>query len=84
MKHRLEMTDLELQKTNATLRRLGDEMRSYSQVLSLFIFSTKNGLELGRMQCNLKPALKSSRTANFILSNAIINSNCYVTIRQKK
>ena len=32
LKHRLEMTDLELQKTNATLRRLGDEMRSYSQV----------------------------------------------------
>jgi len=31
LKHRLEMTDLELQKTNATLRRLGDEMRSYSQ-----------------------------------------------------
>jgi hypothetical protein len=32
LKHRLEMTDLELQKTNATLRRLGDEIRSYSHV----------------------------------------------------
>ena len=31
LKHRLEMTDIELQKTNATLRRLGDEMRCYSQ-----------------------------------------------------
>jgi len=30
LKHRLEMTDIELQKTNTTLRRLGEEMRSYS------------------------------------------------------
>lgn len=30
LKHRLEMTDIELQKTNSTLRRLGEEMRSYS------------------------------------------------------
>lgn len=30
LKHRLEMTDIELQKTNTTLRRLSDEMRSYS------------------------------------------------------
>merc|ERR1711874_167766 len=30
LKHRLEMTDIELQKTNTTLRRLSEEMRSYS------------------------------------------------------
>lgn len=30
LKHRLEMTDIELQKTNTTLRRLSDEMRCYS------------------------------------------------------
>lgn len=41
LKHRLEMTDLELQKTNATLRRLGDEMRSYSQVYIYFYLLLK-------------------------------------------
>jgi len=30
LKHRLEMTDIELQKTNTTLRRLSEEMRCYS------------------------------------------------------
>merc|ERR1719228_1584631 len=52
------MTDIELQKTNATLRRLGDEMRCYSQEKSKQKEELKTEVE--RIQSEIKILQKTS------------------------
>jgi len=59
LKHRLEMTDIELQKTNATLRRLGDEMRCYSQEKSKQK-EEELKVEIERIQSEIKLLQKTS------------------------
>lgn len=59
LKHRLEMTDIELQKTNATLRHLGDEMRNYSQEKSKQREEELKA-EVERIQAEIKVLQKNS------------------------
>jgi len=65
LKHRLEMTDLELQKTNATLRRLGDEMRSYSQERTKER-ETELKEEIAKIEQEIKHLQKSSEDSTVI------------------
>jgi len=62
LKHRLAGTDQELQKTNLTLRRLGDEMRSMSLEKSRQR-EAELAQEIERLQMEIKTLQKNSEEA---------------------
>jgi len=59
LNNRLEITDMELQKTNLTLRRLGDDLKSFSQEQSRQE-EAELKQEVDRIQAEIKHLKKSS------------------------